>query len=98
VSSSGTLPWKPSCIGSQLPKSVRIPEMGLERGPGGVGGGGSCHLDSRKGALSLRTSALLLSPFPTSHDTLHGTSGALTSARESQISPAEEWEEIQISK
>lgn len=38
ASSTGTLPWKPSSIGSQLPKSVRILEMDLEWGLGGAGG------------------------------------------------------------
>lgn len=47
-------------------------------------GGGSHHLASPEGTPALRTPALLLSPFPTSHD----TPGALASARQSQIRPS----------
>lgn len=82
--STGTLPWKPSCIGSQLPKSVRIPETDLEGGPGGAGGGNHCPVRP-KGAPSLWTQALLLSPFPASSTT---APGALAPARQSQIWPS----------
>lgn len=85
------MPWKPSSISSQLPKSVRILEMDLEWGLGGAGG------------VTLPALRLPQPQEPQSHSSPPSPTALtlllpLPPPDRAKFGPAEEWEEIQISK